>query len=123
MSSLFCSEFYTADAASACLFLPAVDTLNPARLGTQQLEQMLASLPTWNEGENQLIFTFASSGNTFCEVHNYMFRCGPVYGTLYLHRILLFLDPGTDLYYVSKSGSDAENTLKNKKITYKSNKN
>ena len=73
MSSLFCSEFYTADAASACLFLPAVDTLNPARLGTQQLEQMLASLPTWNEGENQLIFTFASSGNTFCEVHNYMF--------------------------------------------------
>lgn len=50
------SPYYTADPLSACLFVPAIDTLNQDRIDAKLVGQALASLPFWNGGENHLLF-------------------------------------------------------------------
>lgn len=50
------SKYYTANPYEACLFLPAIDTLNQDRFRMNLTSRALRSLPYWYNGENHLIF-------------------------------------------------------------------
>lgn len=50
------SIYYTSDPEKACLFVPPVDMLNQNHVHSQQIAQVLAALPYWNEGTNHLLF-------------------------------------------------------------------
>ncbi|XP_077366406.1 exostosin-1b [Festucalex cinctus] len=63
LSAIQESRFYTADPLKACLFVPAVDTLDRDRLSAQFVQNArtrIRSLPTWNDGRNHLVFNLYS---------------------------------------------------------------
>ncbi|CAM1331169.1 EXT2 (predicted) [Pycnogonum litorale] len=50
------SDYHTDDPVKACLFVPAIDTLNQNRLRLEKVSRALAVLPYWRDGENHLLF-------------------------------------------------------------------
>lgn len=57
------SRYYTSDPTRACLFVPALDTLDRDPLSTEfvhNLQSKLMRLPFWNNGKNHLIFNLYS---------------------------------------------------------------
>ncbi|XP_030050982.1 exostosin-1-like [Microcaecilia unicolor] len=57
------SRFYTADPDRACLFVPAVDTLDRDQLSPEYVANVrarLQSLPLWRDGRNHLLFNLYS---------------------------------------------------------------
>nr|XP_033794064.1 exostosin-1-like [Geotrypetes seraphini] len=59
LAALESSRFYTADPGRACLFVPAVDTLDRDRLSPEYVSDAgsrLQGLPRWRGGRNHLLF-------------------------------------------------------------------
>ncbi|KAK0166479.1 hypothetical protein PV328_004899 [Microctonus aethiopoides] len=56
LQAIITSKFYTADPREACIFIPAIDTLNQNRIKTIGVSQALRNSEFWNGGENHLIF-------------------------------------------------------------------
>ena len=56
------SEFYTDDPSEACVLFPAFNLMNEEQLDPLMASRAIASLPYWNEGENNLLFSFVTGG-------------------------------------------------------------
>lgn len=52
------SGYHEENADEACLFVPAIDTLNGNRLDDEMVNKALARLPHWGGGRNHLLFNF-----------------------------------------------------------------
>ncbi|XP_058444548.1 exostosin-2 [Malaya genurostris] len=67
------SPYYTANPNEACLFVPALDTLNQNRIDVNLVGKALAALPYWENGENHILFNFIAGSppdyNTVLDVN------------------------------------------------------
>ena len=57
------SEFYTDDPSEACVLFPAFNLMNEEQLDPPMASKAIASLPHWNEGENNLLLSFVTGGS------------------------------------------------------------
>ena len=55
-ASIASSRYYVSSSKEACLFIPPIDLLNEERLDIDKVSHVLASLPHWNHGKNNLLF-------------------------------------------------------------------
>merc|ERR1712223_119626 len=58
------SGFYTEDPNEACIFVPPFNLLNEANLDPISSSKALAKMPNWNQGINNLLFSFVT-GNSY----------------------------------------------------------
>ena len=63
LETVYNSEFYTADPAEACIFLPSVDLLNTEKTDNKLVSVILSELPYWGtHGRNHLILNIINNG-------------------------------------------------------------
>jgi glucuronyl/N-acetylglucosaminyl transferase EXT2 len=65
LEAVYNSHFYTSDPASACLFIPPVDTLNLKSEHLPFLARILAGLDYWDQGKNHLLFNILAPTVSF----------------------------------------------------------
>ncbi|XP_014769129.1 exostosin-2 [Octopus bimaculoides] len=56
------SPFYTLSPESACIFVPSIDMLNQNTFRSEEMGQALATLHSWNNGTNHLLFNMLPGG-------------------------------------------------------------
>ncbi|CAI9717518.1 exostosinexostosin-2-like [Octopus vulgaris] len=56
------SPFYTRSPESACIFVPSIDMLNQNTFRSEEMGQALATLHSWNNGTNHLLFNMLPGG-------------------------------------------------------------
>ena len=65
LETVYNSEFYTADPAEACIFLPSVDLLNTEKTDNKLVSVILSELPYWGtHGRNHLILNILNNGQS-----------------------------------------------------------
>lgn len=62
LTAIMKSKYYTTDLGKACIIVPSVDTLNQNGMDIKGYARILASLPSWENGRNHLLFNMLPGG-------------------------------------------------------------